>query len=731
MPHSLTWPASGDQIPTHPEPPEGGYYTNWDPYAVDLELLPTSDVNPVKTQHVLVATVRDKDGKPLPNRRVEWMIAEGSVGDIVEVDESGWRASRGYKMDNKFAVTHTNNWDHVLDRGNDDPSDDIHLEPGQTWCVITSPIEGTTHIVAYAPGIYDWSKHKVFAVKHWFDVGFKLPPDAVNRVGTDHVLTTRVMKPSDGSPLAGYKVTYTVISGPAATFAEGGKATASVTTNASGTAKVTLQQVEEVEGVNEVEIIVGAPAGVKTDEALHIGSGVVRKTWLAPQIAITKDAPATAMIGETFQYDIVVRNPGSTSANNVVVTDPLPGGIEYVSSSPPASRSGQQLSWRLGAMEAGAGVPLSVTVKGTRQGVFVNPVSVKADDGLSDEDDAQTKIIAAKLTLEKDGPSEAVFCNAFSYTLIVRNTGDGPATNVQLRDDLPADIPTTTGKQSVVADLGTIQPGESKKVTFTVKPTRAGTFTNKAVVTADNDLSADATLKTVVRQPVLSLTKTGPAEKFLGQKIVYELTLTNKGDAPAEKTVLVDMVPAGTSFVSASDGGRRSGGKVVWDFGTLPVNATKKVTLTLKAASIGTADNAASATATCAEATAEASTKIVGIPAVLLECVDTADPIEVGKNEVYKITVTNQGTAEGTNIVVECVLPAELTFISTDGPTDGTFANGKVTFAPLKSLASKQKAVFEVKAKAAKPGDVRFAVQLTSDQIDTPVNETESTRLYE
>jgi hypothetical protein len=161
---------------THSEPPEGGYYTNWDPHAVTLDVTPVEEVNPVQTQHVLIATVKDAEGKPLPNRRVEWMISKGSVGEIVEVDESGWRASRGHKVTNDYAISHTNNFRHSLTRGNDDPDDDVHVEPGQTWCVITSPIEGDTYVTAYVPGIYDWRKHKVFVVKHWYDVAWEFPP---------------------------------------------------------------------------------------------------------------------------------------------------------------------------------------------------------------------------------------------------------------------------------------------------------------------------------------------------------------------------------------------------------------------------------------------------------------------------------------------------------------------------------------------------------------------------
>ena len=36
MPHGLTWPAGGDIVPSHAKPPEGGYYSNWDKYAVEL-----------------------------------------------------------------------------------------------------------------------------------------------------------------------------------------------------------------------------------------------------------------------------------------------------------------------------------------------------------------------------------------------------------------------------------------------------------------------------------------------------------------------------------------------------------------------------------------------------------------------------------------------------------------------------------------------------------------------
>jgi len=717
-------------VPSHPEPPEGGYYTNWDPYAVTLEVTPLKDVNPVRTQHVVVATVKDKDGQVLPNRRIEWMVAEGSVGDIVEVDESGWRASRGWKATNKFAVSHTNNGPHVIDRGNDDPADDIHLTKGQTWIVITSPVEGTTHLVAYAPGIYDWSKHKVFAEKHWYDVAWEFPPAATNRIGTPHKLVTKVTKYSDGKPLVGYEVTYTLLDGPAGSFAGGRKKT-TVKTDKNGLATTTLNQTRPVEGVNNIKIDIVRPANEKCCiPAVHIATGATKKTWVGPRIGIKKSAPAREVVGNTFRYDIVVTNPGQVSANDVVVTDALPAGIAYVSSTPKAQVAGQNLKWSLGSLAAQGSKAITVMVKGTRTGTFENCANVKAADGLAAKDCATTVITQAKLVVEKSCPAEVLICKPIPYVVVVRNTGDAAATNVKLEDKLPAGL-TWRGEKVVSANIGTLAPGEAKQVTFDATAAKKGTYNNTSVATADGGLTAKDSAKVVVRQPALVVTKKGPAKRYIGRPITYTITVASTGDTAAKGTVLTDTLPAGATFVKASGGGTQSGGTVTWSLGDIAAGAKKTVSVTVISNVARTLTNAASATAVCAKASDDAKTVVAGIPAILLECVDDPDPIAVGSNVTYTITVTNQGSADGTNIVITATLPAEETLVSANGPTKSSTRGKVVTFVPVKVLAPKDKAVYRVVAKGAKAGDVRFKVVLKSDQMTTTAEETESTHIYD
>src|SRR5438105_3507291 len=229
----------GDIIQTHAKPPGHSYWCNFDRYAVRLEVRPVDVANPVRTQHVIVATVYDEQGKPLRGRRVEWML-EG-VGNIVEVDEDGYHAGRGYKVDGKYAVSYTDYFEHTVTRGTKDCSDDFTIRPGQTWCVVTSAVEGDTHMTCYAPGIFNWAKGRVFVSCKWVDANWIFPPGAVVPAGTPHVLTTRIVRHTDKQSLAGYRVRYTILDDdPPAVFAQTRTKEAVAVSDLAGNASVTL-----------------------------------------------------------------------------------------------------------------------------------------------------------------------------------------------------------------------------------------------------------------------------------------------------------------------------------------------------------------------------------------------------------------------------------------------------------------------------------------------------------
>lgn len=229
--------------------------------------------------------------------------------------------------------------------------------------------------------------------------------------------------------------------------------------------------------------------------------------------------------------------------------------------------------------------------------------------------------------------------------------------------------------------------------------------------------------------PSVEITKVCPNLRYLNREATFEITVANRGSGAAHNVVVTDTLTGALEFISADNKGTHQGNQLVWSLGTLDAGQSRTLKANFRCSQIGTVQNTAMVTY-CAEANTGCQMEVKGIPAILLECVDDPDPIEVGGSVNYTITVTNQGSAMGTNIVVTCTLPAEEEYVTASGPTNPTAAGKTVTFAPLASLAPKARAVYTLTAKGVGEGDVRFGVQLQSDQMDSPVNETESTHFY-
>jgi len=445
-------------------------------------------------------------------------------------------------------------------------------------------------------------------------------------------------------------------------------------------------------------------------------------------VTIAKSAPRTVLVGQEFDYIIELRNIAGAAVEDVVLTEKLPGGLKLISTKPKADMAGNTVTWRVGTMAAGATERLTIRAQATQTGELVgcSDIAYKIPQVCV----ALTAVQPA-LEIAKSGPGEVLACDPIPMKVVVRNTGTGNATNVKVSDEFPDGLMLEDGRKSVSVDIGTLAPGQAREVTLRTKAAGAGRYVNRATATADNGLSAQSGAVTVVvRKPVLKVAKSAPAMRYVGRPATYTITVTNTGDGEARDTVLTDTLAAGAEFVRADGGGRMSGGKVTWPLGTLKPNESKKVSVTVNATRKGELRNTAVAKAYCAEASDEAVIAVKGIPAILLECVDHADPIELGANETYTITVTNQGSADDTNIVIKCTLPDAQEYVSGDGPAKATKEGKDVTFAALKSLAPKAKATYRVVVKGVRTGDIRFKVRLTSDQLTSPVTETESTHIY-
>lgn len=231
--------------------------------------------------------------------------------------------------------------------------------------------------------------------------------------------------------------------------------------------------------------------------------------------------------------------------------------------------------------------------------------------------------------------------------------------------------------------------------------------------------------------PALTLKCEAPGEALAGRPVKVCFTLRNSGNAPEGKLAVLLTTPAGAEYISESQGKLPATEKLAWELPELAPGQAKSLCATFIMHQPGAMRFAISARGELSPATeSSCETKIVGIPAILLEVVDMDDPIEVGKEVTYEIKVTNQGTATGTNIRMTCILPSNQEFISGSGSTKVNASGNTLTMEPLATLEPKTETSWRVVTKAASAGDARFKVELSSDQFANPIEEGEATQQY-
>ncbi|MBN1391362.1 MAG: DUF11 domain-containing protein [Sedimentisphaerales bacterium] len=446
-------------------------------------------------------------------------------------------------------------------------------------------------------------------------------------------------------------------------------------------------------------------------------------------IRLEKNMPGEVAMNTKFDYTIRVVNPTGSMASDVVVVENLAAGFKMTDSNPKASSAdGGEITFAIG--ELGPGQTKVITISG--MATSTNCLKSCATVTYVVPTCASVKVVQPALKLVKTAPASVLICDPIPVKFVVSNTGSGSAGEVKIEDTLPAGLKTSDGKGAISINVGTLAAGQSKEYSATLKANKTGKYVNKAVASSSTGLKAESSTTTDVRQPVLAVSKSGPDQQYIGKTVSYKIVVTNKGDTAATDTVLTDSIPSGVSAVNASDGGKVSGSSIVWNIGTLAAGASKTVTVSYSASTAGTISNTAKATAECAEGvSASAKTTITGIAAVLLEVIDVEDPVEVGNNETYVITATNQGSMPDTNIRIVCMLEDNQQYVSSSGATRGSLSGNTITFEPLPTLAPKAQATWRVTVKAVKAGDVRFTVVMNTGQITRPVQETEATNLYE
>jgi uncharacterized repeat protein (TIGR01451 family) len=446
-------------------------------------------------------------------------------------------------------------------------------------------------------------------------------------------------------------------------------------------------------------------------------------------VQIDKTMPNEVRLNQPFTYTLRVTNLTETMLTDVSITETLSKEFSFKGAEPSPKTEDNKLLWEIDSLGPKASKDIKITgvASGTKQLEHCTAITHTIRDC------AVVQVVEPTLELVKVVPAEALLCEPIAVEFVVTNTGTGAAQNVEITDTLPAGMQTADGKDKVSLDAGTLAAGESRRFSVKLRATKTGAYINKAVATSATGLrvESEATLLTV-RQPVLTISKSGPQRQYLGRPVSYEITIVNKGDGPARNTTVEDVIPPSVAGVEATPGAQFSTSKLIWEIGTLEPNGSKKVRVSYVPTREGEVMATASATAYCAETvTDSAKTIVTGIAATRIEVVDLEDPVEIGGTTTYVITASNQGSASDRNIRIACTLDDKMQYVSSAGATAGSLMGKTVSFAPLNTLEPKAKAIWRIVVRGTRPGDALLKTILHTDALTLPVEENEATHIYQ
>ena len=237
-----------------------------------------------------------------------------------------------------------------------------------------------------------------------------------------------------------------------------------------------------------------------------------------PDVTIQKtDNPDPVTEGGLLSYSLAIQNTGGQTATNVMVVDTLPTGVTFSSCNATqgsCSESGGIVTADLGTLGGGAQATVTIVVIAPTGSActngLLNRAVVSADNDSNPNNNEAEEPTACgtppdppDVTIEKtDNPDPVPAGGFLTYSLIVRNEGGSPATNVVAVDTLPTatSFVSCTPSQGndctennglVTANLGTLAGGASATVTIVViapSGSECGPgLLNRALVGADND----------------------------------------------------------------------------------------------------------------------------------------------------------------------------------------------------------------------------------------------------
>ena len=391
--------------------------------------------------------------------------------------------------------------------------------------------------------------------------------------------------------------------------------------------------------------------------------------------------------GDNVTYTVTVTNDGNADAKAVVVRDVLGKDLKFVSATGTYTfdEATNTITWTVD-VDAGKTETFTVVATVINYGNVTNSLVV---GNKTFNKNVTVPEITPDKTVDNENPN---FGDNLTYTVTVKNKGNGNATGVIIVDNLGKGLEyvSSTGnydnKTNTITWKVDLASGETKTFTVVAKIVGYTDVTNE--VTVGNKTSA-VTVNIPEIIPAKDVNNTTPN---FGDKVEYTITVNNNANKDAKQVVIVDTLGKGLKFINASHNGKydESTRTITW---IIDLGAGESAVFSVNAAveAYGNISNTVSVGD-------KSSSVNIAVPEIIPgKSVDVENP-NFGDTVTYTVVVTNNGVVDAKQVVVRDILDKGLKFVKATG--EYTFDEDSRTVTWIIDLAKGESQTFYVTAVA-------------------------------
>lgn len=512
------------------------------------------------------------------------------------------------------------------------------------------------------------------------------------------------------------------------------------------------------------------PAGIYTNTATissstidlvegNNSSSVTPVPTLMADLEISKTADLQRPdVGGLINFTLTAKNNGPGDATSVVVTDLLPDGYLFESTTATAKAYNPSTGrWTVGTLAGNATATISIRARVKAAGNYTNTATISGaqPDNFPENNSATftpdpQPVADLSLTKSVNQASPEVGANIV-FTVNVTNNGPSSATAVKVKDLLPDGyilISASPSSGTYNATTGewlmtSLANGITATLSISATVKAQGPYLNTATATAatgDPDLSNNTATATIAPIPLTDLEVTKTAVKDIihnggsvnpGDVETFTITVTNNGPSAATGVTATDRLPTGYTYLThgAATGTSYNPASAIWTIGNLSNGQTVVLTINATIRSSGNYVNTVRVTGQQKDpdlSNNEAAYPLANSSANvgIEKRVSPLNP-NVGTNVIFTLRATNAATSssDATQVTVNDILPSGYTYVSSSATT-GSYnpANG-IWY--IGNLIKNRSAVLSITAKVNPQGNYTNTAEVTAALPD-PVPENNS-----